>query len=172
MHALSVSSNGSRFSTVETDPPLQTEDRWFRPVHTTIGPDGAIYIADWYDARITHVDPRDNWDRQRGRIYRLRSDASGPNPGRKLSSMKPASLLDLLDDDNQWVRATARRLLSHESTPALQAELRHLLMHGTAREGLEALWTLAQMRAQRRSCCVHFCGTPIHICAVGFAPFV
>ena len=60
--------------------------------------------------------------------------------------MKPASLLDLLDDDNQWVRATARRLLSHESTLALQAELRHLLMHGTAREGLEALWTLAQMR--------------------------
>ena len=146
VHALSVSSNGSRFSTVETDPPLQTEDRWFRPVHTTIGPDGAIYIADWYDARITHVDPRDNWDRQRGRIYRLRSDASGPNPVRTLSSMKPASLLDLLDDDNQWVRATARRLLSHESTPALQAELRHLLMHGTAREGLEALWTLAQMR--------------------------
>ncbi|HYR58423.1 MAG TPA: c-type cytochrome, partial [Chthoniobacteraceae bacterium] len=48
-------------------------DRWFRPVDTKVGPDGAIYMADWYDSRLSHVDPRDTWDKDHGRIYRLRA---------------------------------------------------------------------------------------------------
>ena len=34
--------------------PLTTPDSWFRPVDITLGPDGAIYIADWYDRQIAH----------------------------------------------------------------------------------------------------------------------
>jgi streptogramin lyase len=45
---------------------VQTSDHWFRPVDIVSGPDGNVYIADWYDSRISHVDPRDTWDRIRG----------------------------------------------------------------------------------------------------------
>src|SRR5262249_6684058 len=42
---------------------LIANDTWFRPVDCLTGPDGAVYIADWYDKRATHLDPRDTWDR-------------------------------------------------------------------------------------------------------------
>ena len=33
---------------------MTTSDPWFRPVDITLGPDGALYIADWYDRQIAH----------------------------------------------------------------------------------------------------------------------
>ncbi len=64
--------DGSTFKTRDLEQVITTTDKWFRPVDIKAGPDGAIYIADWYDTRLTHVDPRDTWDRERGRIYRVR----------------------------------------------------------------------------------------------------
>ena len=55
---------------------LTTDDTWFRPVDLTIGPDGAVYIADWYDKRATHVDSLDTWDRSNGRIYKIQAQGS------------------------------------------------------------------------------------------------
>ena len=63
--------DGSSYKTRDTARAVETDDKWFRPVDIKTGPDGAIYIADWYDVRLTHVDPRDDWDRSNGRIYRL-----------------------------------------------------------------------------------------------------
>ncbi|HKQ40384.1 MAG TPA: PVC-type heme-binding CxxCH protein [Verrucomicrobiae bacterium] len=64
-------SDGSSYRTRDTARAVETDDKWFRPVDIKTGPDGAIYVADWYDIRLTHVDPRDDWDRSNGRIYRL-----------------------------------------------------------------------------------------------------
>ena len=46
---------------------MTTDDGRFRPVDVKAGPDGALYVADLYEPRINHVDPRDNWDRATGR---------------------------------------------------------------------------------------------------------
>ena len=62
----------SSFKTVDVPPLVVSSDRWFRPVDVKVGPDGGVYLADWYDSRLTHVDPRDNWHKSSGRIYRLR----------------------------------------------------------------------------------------------------
>jgi putative membrane-bound dehydrogenase-like protein len=50
---------------------LSSDDPEFRPVDLTIGPDGAIYIADWCDVRANHVLPEDTWNKTNGRVYRL-----------------------------------------------------------------------------------------------------
>ena len=71
--------DGSTFRTVDTDAVVTTTDRSFRPVDTAVGPDGAVYFADWCDIRMDHTDPRDTWDKSCGRIWRLR--ASGYRPG-------------------------------------------------------------------------------------------
>jgi hypothetical protein len=63
----------STFRTVEEPFLMTTDDGRFRPVDVKAGPDGALYIADLYEPRINHVDPRDNWDRTTGRIYRIRA---------------------------------------------------------------------------------------------------
>ncbi|MEZ6147970.1 MAG: hypothetical protein R3B91_21580 [Planctomycetaceae bacterium] len=49
----------STYRTIDRPPVVTTPDRWFRPVCVEVGPDGAVYIADWYDTRLTHVDPRE-----------------------------------------------------------------------------------------------------------------
>ena len=55
-----VEKKGSSFVNRHGGELIVSGDKWFRPVDTQIGPDGAVYIVDWYDARANHVDPRDN----------------------------------------------------------------------------------------------------------------
>src|SRR5262249_62127534 len=55
---------------------ILSSDVWFRPVDTTVGPDGALYIADWYDVNLSHSNPKNRaqWyapSRDDGRIYRV-----------------------------------------------------------------------------------------------------
>ena len=53
--------DGSAYRTVDEANPVETSDRWFRPVYAGLGPDGAVYMADWYDSRLSHVRPVDDW---------------------------------------------------------------------------------------------------------------
>ncbi len=108
--------DGSTFKTRDIDKVITTTDKWFRPVDIKAGPDGAIYIADWYDTRLTHVDPRDTWDRERGRIYRLRAKASVP---RKLEDLGDMDLTQLAavtrSSRNKWKRQTALRVIGEKT---------------------------------------------------------
>ncbi len=72
-----LSRDTSSFRTDDTEVLIDSPDHHFRPVDTKTGPDGAIYIADWCDSRLSHLDPRDTWDKATGRLWRLK--ASGTN---------------------------------------------------------------------------------------------
>ncbi len=117
--------DASTFRTVDRPPFLTTPDRWFRPVCVEVGPDGAVYIADWYDTRLTHVDPRDNWHKTSGRIYRVVSDASSkPADGNPwipedLMAMTDGRLIELFAHPNKWWRQTAARVLGDRLAIAL-----------------------------------------------------
>ena len=87
--------------------------------HCTIGPDGAIYIADFYDARITHVDPRDNWDRSNGRVYRLRAKDATRSLAGLDTTMSTGRLADMLADVNQWTRRSTQRLLAERNDKSI-----------------------------------------------------
>ena len=66
---------GARYSYEKLPDFLTTEDKWFRPVAMHFGPDGALYIVDWYNKIISHNEvPRTHPDRDktRGRIWRVR----------------------------------------------------------------------------------------------------
>lgn len=132
----------SSFQTEDTARLMFTEDRWFRPVDTKVGPDGAVYIADWYDTRLTHVDPRDTWDRAHGRIYRLTTpDARQPEPF-DLSQLSSNELVDLLSHENKWYRQQALRLLGDRRDRSLVPRLTDLVEKNTGQLALEALWAL------------------------------
>src|SRR5437870_1929643 len=87
-------------------------DTWFRPVDCLVGPDGALYVADWYDKRANHVDPIDNWDRSNGRIYKLQARGAKPQAPVNLAKLSSVELLNLLDHPNNWYSREARRLLA------------------------------------------------------------
>ncbi len=112
--------DSSTYRTKDIPPIITTPDRWFRPVDLKTGPDGAVYVADWYDTRLTHVDPRDNWHKESGRIYRISGKDSVPTltPDGKpwtstdFTKFDSETLRGLLAHSNKWVRFTAVRTLS------------------------------------------------------------
>ena len=96
---------GATFRTTDEEPLLSTTDRWFRPVFTMVGPDGGIYLADWYDTRLSHVRPVDDWSKSDGRVYRVRLSAGvKPLAPFDLHAEGPERLIDRLSDPNEWIR--------------------------------------------------------------------
>ncbi len=75
--------NGSSVRAVEQPDFIVSDDPWFRPVDIQIGPDGAMYIADFYNKIIGHYEVPLNHpgrDRDRGRIWRVTYTGAGANP--------------------------------------------------------------------------------------------
>jgi putative membrane-bound dehydrogenase-like protein len=134
----------STFRTVDLPPLVLTNDRWFRPVDLEVGPDGAVYLADWYDSRLTHVDPRDNWHKESGRIYRLHAKGSHPLPPFDLGKLDSNELIALLDHPNKWQRQQAVRLLGERrhDVVAILPRLCQLASDDRNPQALEALWAL------------------------------
>ena len=105
---------GSGFKTTLLPRPIKSSSTSFRPVDVSVGPDGAIYIADWFNPIIGHyqasyADPRR--DRTRGRIWRLSAKERARIEQPKLDTMSPAELVKQLASPERWTRAQARRLL-------------------------------------------------------------
>lgn len=133
--------DGSTFRTVDTDALVTTADRSFRPVDTAVGPDGAVYFADWCDIRMDHTDPRDTWDKSCGRIWRLRAKNARPVARFNLAERSSEDLVTLLGDGRKWYRGHARRLLGERKQTSLVPRLRRLAREQRGQLALEALWT-------------------------------
>jgi putative membrane-bound dehydrogenase-like protein len=134
---------GSTFSNTDEERIVQTKDRWFRPVDVTSGPDGGVYIADWYDSRLSHVDPRDTWNKGTGRIYRLRNKASKEKyPLFDLGKYSAEQLVELLSNKNSWFRQQALIQFGDRKDTAIISKLRPLLQGQDNQTALEALWAI------------------------------
>jgi putative membrane-bound dehydrogenase-like protein len=141
MQATRFVADGSTFKTVDTDAVVTTTDRSFRPVDTAVGPDGAIYIADWCDIRMDHTDPRDTWDKSCGRIWRLRARDYRPVAPFDLARRSSQDLVQLLGDNRKWYRERARRVLGDRGDHSLVPQLRRRAREERGQLALEALWT-------------------------------
>jgi putative heme-binding domain-containing protein len=133
---------GSSYKTFEEPFLLTSKDGWFRPVDLKAGPDGALYIADLYENRISHVDPRDNWHRQSGRIYRIRAADAKPLAPFDLASKSGPELVELLHNKNRWFRETALRLLYDRKDASLLPMLKSKLAESSGQDALETLWAI------------------------------
>jgi len=107
-----IKADRSSFQTLDIEPVVTSTDSWFRPVDIKPAPDGSLFVADFYEAKIAHLGHNDGViDRDTGRVYRLRAaDAKAYKPmdlGKKTSD----ELVALLRSDNRWIRQTANRLL-------------------------------------------------------------
>jgi putative heme-binding domain-containing protein len=132
---------GSDFSTKDEANLVTTPDRWFRPVWAGVGPDGGFYMADWYDTRLSHVSPIDDWDKSNGRIYRVRP-ASGA-PKLKPFDLHTASgdeLIALLSHQNEWFRKQAANEMSWRGMKELLPRLIAMAKNSEEQRALEALW--------------------------------
>lgn len=94
---------------------LMANDHWFRGINLKYGPDGGVYLIDWYDKNACHrVNPQ-IWDRTNGRIYNIsyigeRPKSSVPQSV-DLSKLSEGELVTLQQHSNDWYVRTARRIL-------------------------------------------------------------
>src|SRR5215468_11193874 len=94
---------------------LNGNDSWFMPVALKIGPDGCLYVLDWYDryhcSQDAARDP-EGVDRLRGRLYRLRYRDTPRAPKIDLASESDEQLITRLGSGNIYFRETAQRILT------------------------------------------------------------
>jgi putative membrane-bound dehydrogenase-like protein len=154
--------NGSSFKAVPEKDFLTTTDGWFRPVSEQVGPDGAMWIADWYDKypcyQNAQADP-EGVDRTYGRIWRVVYTGKGapisnrPQSTFDLSKAKDEELIKLLGHPNIWQRRTAQRLLTERaddfqlhnldlSWPALPGQVEKLTTNANFQTRIAAIATL------------------------------
>jgi len=107
-----VRPHGSTVRTENGGVLLQANDTWFAPSDCVMGPDGAVYIADWYDQRTAHPDPDASWDRTNGRIYRLRWGAARQSHPVDPQSLSNDELIQWISSSSEWKVRRARRILA------------------------------------------------------------
>lgn len=102
---------------------LRAHDFWFFPVDVEFGPDGAMYVLDFYCPVVAHSDTRGpqhsksgasvrpDRDHYFGRIYRIQNDAAKPLAMPDLTQADATALVKAFLDPNKLTRFTAHRLL-------------------------------------------------------------
>lgn len=145
-----LSDNGAGFTSKQMPDFLTSTDVAFRPVDIKMGPDGAIYIADWYNPIIQHgeVDFRDaRRDHLHGRIWRVTAKDRGSLPRPQIEGASVPHLLDLLKSPEDWTRAQAKLALRERDLKQVLPALKEWVegIHGKTSQAdhdrLEALWT-------------------------------
>lgn len=158
VHVSSIREEGASFRasrTLEGREFLASTDSWFRPVNFYVGPDGALYVVDYYRKIVEHPEWLDDATassgelyagRDRGRIWRIVPE-DAPAPARLdrigLGSASTAELVRTLEHPNLWWRRHAQRLLVDRKPAQAVAPLARLAVESPSAVGrVHALWTL------------------------------
>jgi putative membrane-bound dehydrogenase-like protein len=100
---------------------LLANDAWARFINFRYGPDGNVYLLDWYDQQACHNSSPEIWDRSNGRIYKVsyrgtdRKETDLKKLGGDLSKLNGEKLLALQNHPNQWYARHARRILQEKA---------------------------------------------------------
>jgi glucose/arabinose dehydrogenase len=121
-----VKEEGSGFKGTAVEPLLQSSDPNFRPTDLEFGPDGALYIVDWFNPLIGHMqhslrDPKR--DVEHGRIWRITYKGRPLVEKPKIAGASVPELLDLLKTYEDRTRYRARRELREHNPKEVLAAL-------------------------------------------------
>ena len=171
-----IDKQGAGFVTKDDWNMMASADEWVSPVHAEVGPDGALWVLDWYNFIIqhnptpsperggfqaangkgnAHINPLR--DRTHGRIYRVVYKNAKPKPRTSLDINDPKGLVKALKHDNMFWRTTAQRLLVERGKVDVVPELVQLIQNKKMDEiginggAIHALWTLQGLGAIDRN---------------------
>jgi azurin len=144
---------GSGFAGTEIGPLLYSSDPNFRPVASQFGPDGALYVIDWFNPLIGHMqysirDPRR--DHTHGRVWRITAKGRPLSTPVRIEGQSIAAQLDLLKVYEDRVRYRVRRALRDRPTKEVVAALGPWIAGLSATDAdyehhlTEALWLYQQ----------------------------
>lgn len=152
IQAIRVHPDGSHYRLQKLPDFLHCSDEWFRPVAIHFGPDGCLYIVDWYNKVISHNEvPRNHPDRDktRGRIWRIRHQDQPQRKVPDLTKVKDEELLKHLAADNTWEGRAAWMEIVDRKAVGLKERLRKIFEDETkpVDERLRAFWAWEGLEA-------------------------
>ncbi len=161
LHNAIIEKEGSGFIEKNGHNILASSDEWFSPVHAEVGPDGALWIADWYNFIIQHNPTPKGFDNgpgnayinpmrdsKHGRIYRLVYRGGPEYTTLSVNPSKNKELIKALKSDNMFWRITAQRLIVENQNTTIKGELYKLIDNNQVDElglnpsAIHALWAL------------------------------
>lgn len=139
-----ISEQNSAYLTKEMPDVMRTTDVTFRPLDAKLGPDGALYLADWSNPIIQHgeVDFRDpRRDKEHGRIWRITAKGRALLPKTDFTKLDNPALLDRLLSVNSYDQAQAKRVLVERGATRVKGDLTAwTASHPAPAARLQALW--------------------------------
>jgi putative membrane-bound dehydrogenase-like protein len=173
VHIARIEKDGAGFVEKDGWNLFASADEWVSPVEAKVGPDGAVWVLDWYDFIVQHnptpsterggYEAKNGMgnayenplrDKDHGRIWRVVSrDADDYQPMR-LSKDEPKDLVNALSNDNMLWRMTAQRLLVESKNMDVLPSLYEIIKDQKVDEGeshaaTHALWALDGLRVIR-----------------------
>ncbi|MEO2046059.1 MAG: PVC-type heme-binding CxxCH protein [Pirellulales bacterium] len=147
--------DGSGYASEFLGDMITSGHRGFRPIDIKMGPDGALYIADWYNLIMDHGEVDFHHplrDKQHGRIWRLTAKNSALLDPPRLANAPVGELLNALRAPEQWTRNQARRLLRESGLESVIPVLREWVQElpRNNHDLVEALWVCQGLRTVDR----------------------
>ncbi len=156
-----VESNGTSFRSHYGWNLLASDDEWAAPIMAEVGPDGNVWVIDWYNYIVQHNPTPQGFktgkggayetelrDKKHGRIYRVICKNAKPTAPLSLKDASPAKLVETLKNDNMFWRKHAQRLLVERGKLDVLPALGKLASDsgvdaiGLNPAAIHALWTL------------------------------
>jgi putative heme-binding domain-containing protein len=139
--------NGATYLATAEPDFLNANDAWFMPVAQKVGPDGCLYILDWYDRYHCYQDANrdsEGIDRERGRLYRVRYGNAPRKINFDLSKETDSQLIDHLASANIYFRESAQRLLSERNSTSANTRLQKVIFDPATprKQRMQALWAV------------------------------
>lgn len=170
VHLARIEKDGAGYVEVDGGNIFASTDAWTAPVYSETGPDGNLWVADWYNPVIQHnPDKRgmDNqiWnddkgegnahlnerrDKKHGRIYIIKHKKGKKSPIQALDASDDKALVEAIQSDNMFWRTTAQRLIVEEDKQSLVPDLVQLVQEDKGKNDLakiHALWALRGLDA-------------------------
>lgn len=158
--------DGADFSAKNAQNMLASDDEWTAPIYGEVGPDGALWVADWYNYVVQHnptpkgfqTGPGSAYetplrDKTHGRLYRISYKDGAPSIQPNLDPENAQGLVAALKNDNMFWRMHAQRMLVERGNQDVVPLLVKLVEDQSVDElglnpaAIHALWTLEGLGA-------------------------
>jgi putative membrane-bound dehydrogenase-like protein len=147
IQAIKITRDGARFRYQKLPDFMQSSDEWFRPVALRLGPDGCLYIVDWYNKIISHNEvPRAHpeRDKKRGRIWRVKHSEQKPYDVPDFTKLSGDELIAKLGGESTPQSHLAWQAIADREMKELAPKLKAMLLLAKTSPGtrVQMLWAL------------------------------
>ncbi len=155
IQAIKARRDGPRYALTKLPDFIQSSDEMFRPVALRLGPDGCLYVVDWYNKIISHNEvPRNHpeRDKKRGRIWRVRSADFKPFDVPDFTKLSGDELIARLGGENTTQSHLAWQAIGDRQMKELAPKLKGIVADKSqaAAKRIAALWALESLDEKER----------------------